>query len=356
MNQESITLHTIRKFITTNDILEAYEAHGDEFMIIDIYNLKKSQYSQYISIFIKKADGDIINPTYWKLSSKGLMVSSSIKEPSKRVYSQVRIGISHLSKMNDTEEETDNTKALKILCEVYERKMKELKDNKLISDDEKECSRKIKDTNIKPVHFISTKIVTAMQTMSIDQKSGEVIELKNPYYWITIPIKRFYNSNEEKKESVHFNNQYYYDPKKNSPDLTKPIMTFEYSPTFYNIDSFIHHPRTGKKTYKRIGDIDEDDVSAEPTLDNTNIHKYLTRNSAIVGNLKFEIVVAGRQAKLEIYLNGNIYVRQGSSSYTQVQDDDCLDEFSDLYSTISASKKSLNYDSDMVDEPDIDDF
>lgn len=343
----------IRAIITSQDIIDAYEAHGNDCMIIDIDNLRKTTYAQYGDIFIKKANGEIVHPRYWKLSGQGITTSSTIKEPSKRSYAQIRIGLCQVTTINDEQVETDNMKALKLICELYENKMNQLKDSKIITDNDK-APRKQADGTQRPVYFMSTKIVSPMDTVIIDRETGEAKDREYPYYWISVPQKRFYKADEIKKESVHFNDQFYFDADKKAPDTTKPIMTFEYAPTFYNIDDFIHHPRTGKKVYKKFGQVDENEPNAEPVFDNTNIHKYITKGTAMVGNLKFELVVAGRQAKLDISLYGSIYARQGTYSHSEEQDDECLTEFSNRYAAINLTKKQqVNED---LDEPDLDDF
>ena len=345
--------YTAKKaIITTQDILSAYEAHGNDFMIIDIDSLRPTKFAQYGNIYIKNVDGEIIHPRHWKLSGQGLTTISYIKEPSKRIFEQVRIGFSQITKVNDEDVETDNMKAMKLLCETYEQKMEELKESKTITDNDK-APRKQPDGTLRPVYFLSTKVVSPMQTVGVDRETGENTDLDCSRYWISIPRKRFYNTGEIAKESVHFNDQYYFDADKNAPDLTKPIMTFEYAPEFYNIDDFYHHSRTGKKTYKKLGDSDED--GSEVVLNNTNIQKYITKGTALVGSLKFEMVIAGRQAKMEISLNpsGKIYARIGEASRNEVQDDDCLDEFSERYGNMTINKKQVDED---LDEPDLDDF
>jgi hypothetical protein len=343
--------HTpIRVVITTQDILDAHAAHGDEYMIIDIDGLRLTTYAQYGNIYIKKADGDIVHPRFWKLSGQGVTTASSIREPAKRCYAQTRVGLAQLTKVNDELVETDNMKVMKLLCETYERKMSEFKQMKIITDVKKEV-RKQPDGTMRPVYLVSTKVTSPLDTTITDRETGEITDREYPYYWISLTQKRFWNADESHPESVHFNDQYYFDAEKNAPDLSKPIMTFEYQPSFYNIDGFIHHPRTGKKIYKKLGYVEEES-DAEAMLDNTNIHKYLTKGSAMVGNIKFEMIITGRGAKMEFSLYGLMYVRQGVYSESDDQDDDCLDEFTSRYSKTTA-KRQVDED---LEEPDLDDF
>jgi hypothetical protein len=266
------------------------------------------------------------------LSPKGIQTISSIKEPTKRVYAQVRVGIQHMNKVDDQFIETDNTKAMKILCEVYMRKIDYLIENKLITT--KKNPKPLEDGTV-PVYFMSTDATTPMVAEIMDKTTKEMKTLEQPSYWITVPAKKFYENGEVKKESVHFQDQYYFDAAKNAPDLSKPVMSFEYGTQFYNIDDFYHHPRTGKKIYKKLGDYSNN--PDEPHLDNTNIHKYITRGSALVGAIKFEMVIV-RQAKLEMSLHGKIHLRAGTYSLQEGEDDECLDEFSELYGNINLKK------------------
>jgi hypothetical protein len=339
------TYTTKKAILTTQDILSGYEAHGKNFMIIDLDTIRTCAYSQYANIYIKNANGEIISPRFWKLSGQGITTAANIREPSKRPFEAIRVG---LSQVDQNGEETDNMKAMRILCEVYEELMEETKELKVITDNSK-SSRKQADGTIRPVYLISTKIESPMETVREDKNTGEMKDLDNPFYWISLPRKRFYNAGEIPKESTHFNNLYYFDMKKNAPDMTKPIMSFEYSVNFYNIEDFYHNSRTGRKIYKNLGEPDEE--SGEVILNNTNIHNYLKRGTAMVGNLKFEMVVTGRGAKLDISLYGTMHVKPGQESQDAGYDDECLDEFSERYTNMGISDKF-----EEIDEPNDEDI
>lgn len=344
---------TIRSVpVTTQDILDAYNAHQDDFMIIDIENLRPTQYAQYCKINIKRADGSIVNPSYWKLSGQGITTATPIKEPSKRCYAQLRIGLCQVTNINGEDVETDNMKAMKLLCTTYENKMEQMKDNKIITDSKKNVRKQADGTNT--VFLISTKAISPMDTMVTDRDSGEMVEREHPFYWISVPNKRWWAADEVQKESVHFNDQYYFDASLNGPDTSRPIMTFEYQPVFYNIENWYHHPRNGKKVYKRLGDV-VPDTDGEIRFDNTNIHKHLTKGSAMIGGMKFEMVVTARGAKLEICLHGQMHVRQGTSSQEEEQDDEAIDAFSSIYSSKPKAKVTSEEELEGVDLGDLDD-
>lgn len=345
MSTATKSTYTVKKAIlTTPDILSGFEEFGDEFMVIDLDTMRNTTYAQYGNIYIKNGNGDLIHPRFWKLSGQGIYTCAGIAEPAKRPYEAVRVG---LSQLNDQEEEIDNMKAAKILCEVFERKMEQYKEDKTISDNKK-APKKQADGTMRPVYLMSTKIETPMLTEKLDKDTGEYVERDAPVYYVSMSKKRFYNTGETQKESIHYNDEYYYDSENNCPG-DKPIMSFEYQPTFWNIEDFYHHPRTGKKIYKKLGDVDQE--TGEVTLDNTNIQKYLTKGSAMVGALKFELVVVGRYAKLDIGLCGTMYVRQGQMTQDEGVDDDCLDEFAERYTKPAAD--TFNND---LDEPVDEDF
>ena len=343
-------LNPLRAPVSTQDILAAHEAHGDDFMIIDLDTIRATQYAQYGKICIKRADDTVVAPTHWKLSGQGITTATAIKAPAKRSYAQIRVGVCQVANINDDLVETDNMKVMKLLCESYEAKMEQLKQDKVITDNKKD-SRKQADGTMRPVCLISTKVVSPMDTVVTDRETGEPNDREHPYYWLTVPHKRFYKADEVRKESVHFNDMYYFDALNNGPDMSKPFMSIEYQPEFYNIDDFYHHPRTGKKLYKKLGQA-VDDSDGEIILDNTNIHQFLTKGSAMIGNIKFEMVVTARGAKMELSLAGQMYVRQGSSSQDEGQDNECLNEFTSRYSTAKKPAESV----DDYDEPAGEDF
>ena len=331
--------------LTTAQILEAHAAHGNDFIVINFESTRKyKDYAQYIDIDIKLADGTVSSIRYWKLSPNGLKVGSRIRKPEQRKYEAIRMGVTLKDENGD---ENENAKALELISIAFKEKMNELKRNEVVTDDAN-APRKQKDGTYRPFHLISTKIVTPMQTTAKDKTTDDIIDLDNPFFWISIPKKKFFGSGEVAKPSVQFEDKYYSDMT-GQPDLAKPVMTYEYAPKFYNIDDFYHHPRTGKKNYKRLGAIDPE--TNDNYLDNTNIQDYLTKGSALMGNLKFELAVSGRQCKLDIALYGMVFVKVAEYVESgQTQDDENIDAFSSLYSTIGSALPAKNDIPDDIDE------
>ena len=334
--------------ITTAQLLEAHATHGNDFISINLDSTRKfKNFAQYIDIDIKLADGTLSSIRYWKLSNDGLVVGSRIRKPEQRKYESIRMST---TLFDEEGVENENAKALQLLCVAFEEKMKQLKDDNVVTDDAR-ASRKQADGSYKPFHLISTKIVTPMQTTANDKQKDEIVDLENPFFWLSIPKKKNYNNGEVAKTSIHFEDKYYAD-ESGQPDIERPVMTHEYSPKFYNVDDFYHHPRTGKKIYKRLGAADPE--SDDNYLDNTNIQDYLTKGSALMGNLKFELAVSGRQCKLDIALYGTIWVKvaeqvEGGNSR---QDDDSIEAFVSRHAAIGSTTKRSSEEVD----GEIDDF
>ncbi len=334
--------------ITTAQIIEAYSVHGNDFIVINFDSCRKyKNYAQYIDIDIRLADGSVKPIRYWKLSNEGIVAGSRIRKPEQRKYESIRLGITLRSTDDDTENE--NAKALQLLCTAFEETMNKMKSDEVITDNSSRV-RKQADGSYRPFLLISTKIVTPMQLTAIDKETEEIKELDNPFFWISIPKKKFFK-NEDKKEAVQYEDKFYAD-ESGHPDTARPVFIHEYAPEFYNVDDAYYHPRTGKKTYKLLGA--EDSETRENRLDNTNIQDYITRGSALMGNLKFEIAVSGRQCKLDVSLYGKTYVKVAEQQESGIsnEDNENIDAFSSKYSKLSMNTKTKE---EGDDEHDFDD-
>jgi hypothetical protein len=335
--------------LTTQQLLDAHAAHGNDFIEINFESTRKyKNFAQYIDVDIRLPKGKLVPVRYWKLSNEGLIVGSRIKKPEQRKYESIRMGI----KLCDDEgTENENAKALKLLCDAFDEKMKQLKTDDMVTDNPR-LSRKQADGTYRPFHLISTKVVTPMQTTALDKETGDPVDLENPFFWLSIPKKKFF-TNETAPPSVHFNDKYYVS-EDGQPDMERPLMTHLYAPDFYNIDDFYHHPRTGKKIYNKLGD--RDDETGTIQLDNTNIQNHLTRGSALIGNLKFEVAVSGRQCKLDIALYGRFYVKvQEEANAAGGQDDEVADAFASRYASLAPPKQATNDNEDECEDFEDDD-
>ncbi len=341
---------TIKITLTTGQLLEAYKTHGNDMVIIDIDNARKhKQFAQYIDVHIKLADGSVAEVHHWHMSNEGVVVSSKIRAPEKRQYESIRMGLS----LMENDEDNSNTLALKCLCDAFSAKMTQMIDEGIITNNEK-APRKQADGTYRPFHLISTKIETPMQTTAYDRESEEYKDLENPRFWITLPKKSYYG--KPKPEPEQFEDKCYVDDA-GTPDEARPIMVYEFDPTFYNVDEGYHNKRTGKKYYKKLGD-DKETESGDVVryLDNTNIHKFLTKGSALIGNFKFEVVVSGRQCKLEVKLTGQCHVKsavEDEDGYNEVDEEE-IGAFGEKRATIKTNYASLGKSEEDDDDEDAD--
>lgn len=321
--------------LTTAQILEAHATHGDDFVVVNFESCRKyKNFSQYIDVDIRLASGEVKAVRHWKLSNQGLLVGARIRKPEERKYEAIRMGVALKDEQGVVNE---NVHALQLICTAFEAKMKQFKIDDVITDEEN-LSVKQKDGTYRPFHLISIKIKTPMVSTS-KNKDGNIVALDTPYFWLSIPKKKAYELKDQ-KPSVHFDEKYYID-ESGQTDFKRPIMTYEFSPTFKNSEDWYHHPRSGKKIYKKLGQAEGDDTR----LDNTNIQDYLTKGSALLGNLKFELAVCGRQCKLEVSLTGMFYVKVAEvSEGGQPIDEDDLESFNTKYAGLSGGAVPVDED------------
>lgn len=331
-----------REVVTTNNIIDAYAAHGNEMIIIDIDAIRNSKYAQYVPLLIRKADNQIVGIANWKHSAKGVKTCSNITEPAKRCYEQIRIGLLQKIEYEDELIENDNMTAMRLICESVESQLEKMKTEGLITDNSKSIRKKNDKGFIRPVVMNSVKVVTPMQTTAIN-RDGEVEELNNFRYWINVPRKKYWNG-ESPPPLEQFGDVCYYNSVDKKADLTKPFYKFDFGAEFYNIDDVVYNNTTGRKSYRPLGPVANLDSDSSETLmvDNTNIHEYINKGSSIVGQIKVELCVTGRQAKLDLTFSGRNYVRSGPP-YSQFNetDDDRLIEFH-----MNQKKSNEEYDDD----------
>lgn len=302
------TYNPIRAPVSLADIVPAYEKHGNDFLIIDVDLMKPSKYAQYIPVYIKKVDGSIISPTYFKITADGLRTIASIRPPNQRAYAKFRIGFAHTIIEDGVERESENGIALKLICETYEAQWQKLVDSGAISAGRANPKNAGKRSTV----LLNTNPVYPMRTYRTDKDSGEIEEMEHPDYWLSI-YERYYRNQNEKPPSVQLNGECYV-------DSDQPIMSYELSPEFYDLGNYIHHPKTGAKVYTKLGD--KDSETNEPVLNNLNIHQFIPRGSTMIGALKMEVIVTRNQAKLDISLIRKFYVNCNEEGYDVADDDD----------------------------------
>ncbi len=343
----------IKKVLTikTVDILEAYNAHGADFVIIDIDSIRDSKFSQYIDPIYKLANGDLIKPSKWIMKSpEGIQISSRIRNPAERRYELIRFGVNQIDENGN---ENDNMRALKYVCESLELKLNELIDNKLITEDKKRC--KVVDGKTRPVYFMSTKIDTPIQKERLNKDTNEYEQLEHNYYWINLQKKRYWGT-EKAPTPVQFEDAYYLDDGGN-PDDERPVMIHEYNTKFFNIEKGFFNKNTGKKMYKLVGDYDSE--TKQTTLNNTNIQNYLTNGTLLLGDLQVQIAISRTKCKVDVALGREAYIKTKPIEFESGMDFDGLDDFAKAVTTstnVDAEDDEDEEKAAAIDEPDEEDF
>lgn len=306
-----------RAVITCNDIIAAYEQHGDNFIVVDIDNKRDfKSYCNYININMMKADGEIISPIYCKMDISGIKTSSNIREPAVRQYEQIRIA---LRQYNELEEETINMKAMRILCSSYKNIIKKMVDDGIITHHKDVPRKKNGDGCIRPVLLISTDPKTPMQNTVVNRQTQEVEAIDNPIFWINIPKKNYKKNTAPPPKQ--FGDMCY---KEDDGSDGKPFMVYDFDVSFYDIENQSFDPITGKKRYGLVGEMDED---GNTELNNTNIHKFITKNTILFGSFKFGMTVSSRGAKLDISLCGANHIKQGEDDVVETNTEEELTDF-----------------------------
>lgn len=326
--------------IKTEDILAAHAAHGNEFLILDLESMRKYQeLAQYFSFKIKLANGRTESIRYWNLSGAGVNISSRVKKPEQRRFEQLCVGVS----LCDSEgEESPNGKALKLICTAFEENITKWIQMGILASNKpgKLSPIKLDDgTEVKPVKLLNTDLKVPMQTFSIsrdevdDDGDFKQIELENPYFWLSIPKKKFYKDGKA-PEQLHYDGKYYM-KNDGSEDRSRPIYVHEYQPEFYNIDDFTVNTTTMKKVFKKI-----------PDLNNTNIHEYLTRGTDMVGPLKLEMLATKTVCKLDIMLTGKTYLKIAEASDPEggSTGNEEVEEFAKRYGSLSIKPKNDEFE------------
>lgn len=319
--------------LTCKDIIDAYNKHGDEFIVIPPDSKRDwKNYSNYIDVNIKKDNGDIIYLSCLKIDpSTGVTVSTNVRDPTIRQYEQIRFS---LRQYDDNGDETLTMKALNILCTSFKNIFKKMVNDNIFTHHKDVPRKKNKDGVLRPVLLISTDPKTPMQNTMVNKLTQEVEEIENPIFWIDIPKKK-YRKTEPVPTPEQFGSLCY---KENDGSDGKPFMKFELGTKIEMIDSTTKHRVP-------VGDMDED---GNIILDNTNVHKYLTKDTLLLGAFKFEIKVSSRGAKLNIELFGDTTIQPAIQSHkNQVQTDDDIAIFASL--NVNTTKPSENVNEDIIE-------
>jgi hypothetical protein len=305
------------------DIINAYKTHGEDFINIDLSTIKENQAKtvKYCQLKIKKENGQEVVPIIKLIN---LSIASKIKPPTEREFEQLKIAL----RRNDANnKETLFGEAMELICNTFTKKVKDMKTNGLINDDEDD-ENNTENTIIVP----NCKPQTPFQRKAKNKENANV-NLDNPMIWLGLNFKR-YNGEEEKQLEVLDNLNYKRD--------NKPFYIKDFELNIYNLEDIVD-----KKPQIAVNN--------NSHMTNANVHKFITMNSLISGTIYMQVVMSKQSFNLNTKLSRNLYVKSNksaSSNGNHIFDDS---EFEMMIQskpeTITQSKDEAieEYDSDASD-------
>lgn len=319
------------QLITPKDIIEAFEAHGNNFVVIDLEGRKKCPTVEYIKINFKLANNCIISPG---LKVKELKTSGQIPSPDDRQYEVTQLSF----KLNDKEtgETVEAVDALRLVFEAIETQIDAMVDSGMITASAK-SKKKVKDADgndITPIVLPSVTLMVPYSTTYLDKKTGECTE-KEPSVSVRLPFK----FGLKKEECEQFGDLCYKDSEVKF--LIKPYDTIFYDATsgYYN--------RSKKPVFKLLG---EEQENGSIKIDNTNIQEYIPRNSIIkAGTIRFNCNASKFGLSVKAEFTKAMYIEKGVYEAMSAFDDDELDEI------CASSMKKVTVKDDDEDDITFDD-
>lgn len=265
------------------DVINAYNAHGEDFINIDFSTLKENKTNpvKYCQLKIKKENGQSVVPIIKLIN---LTIAGKIKNPADREFEQLKIA---LRKEDSNNPESKFGEAMELICNIFTKKVKEMKANGLINDDEDD------DNNNPNVIIVpNCKPQTPLQKKA-KNKENQSVSLDNPMIWLGLNYKR-YAPDEEKQLSILDNLAYKRD--------NKPFYIKNFDLNIYDLENIVN-----KKPQLAI---DENKM----TMDNSNVHKFITGNSLISGTIYMQVVMSKQSFNLNTKLSRNLYVKSNKNS------------------------------------------
>lgn len=296
-------------YTTPEEIIESYKKYGKDFMVIDINKARpndpKNPLVYYINVNFKSSKSNDLKRPVIKILN--LTTSSSIKQPNERKYEQLKISV-RKNDANNTESKFGE--AMEIVCNTFKKKVKEMVDKKIISDDSDDLNSKV---------FPSVKPQTPMQTTA-KNKEGKTVKLENPMFWFNINNKR-YSADELK---------------------SLPKMKDMLYPNAYIKDFDINIYDLEKQNENRF-DLATDNNGNE--INNSNIQEFLKTGSIISGSIMFQCIISKNSFNLNTRLFKSLYVKK--SNYNS-NDNDGFDD--DDMGEMLAFTNKLNLNDNKKDE------
>lgn len=265
------------------DVIKAYNAHGDNFVIIDFTTIKENQAKtvKYAQLKIKKENGQEVVPI---IKFINLTVAGKFKIPEEREFEQLKVA---LRRDDINNKQSKLGEATELIFNTYIKKVKEMKANGLINDDEDDDNNN-KNTIIVP----NCKPQTPLQKKA-KGKDNTSVNLDNPMIWLGLNFKR-YSPDDEKNLSILNNISYKRD--------NKPFYIKDFDLNIYDLDKVVN-----KKPQLAI---DEEGN----LMNNSNIHKFLTVNSLISGTIYMQVVMSKQSFNLNTKLSKNLYVKSNKNN------------------------------------------
>lgn len=335
--------------IKPSEVISAYNKHGNDFLVIDIDNIKQSKYAQYLKLYYKLANDKVVYaPNLHINPADGLKISKGLNDPFKRKFKKMFINVSE-----EEDVENENYKALKIICEAYEYQMTQLVKNNTIVDKKNLC--KMVDGKQKPVYINSVVCDIPMSNLKYNKETNDYEESSTYNFKINIPQKRFWTKYEDevKEDIEQFKDACYLDEDGNKQE-DQPVLIHTFQPKFFNAMKSSFNPKTGKKMFEPLGEFNEENRTY--VLNNTNIQNFLTKGSEFVGHLKIGIQSVKLKTMLVFDLDKNICVKvKERQNVSEEQDFEDMEAFASKFSDASTEEKKEEQDEDTY-EDDEEDF
>lgn len=295
-----------KESITSEQILEAYEAHGEDFLVLDIFpetikgkvheklRTNKLGNVQYGDVMIKKADGTKV-PLVIKFLQ--LTTSSRIRPPEQREYEAIKLCFPRDDPENN---ESKFGEAMELICKTFENKVEQWDSDGVISmkpKDKKAILKLVQTTPGIPMQFTR-------------KGDGEDIPLDNPIMRLELKTRYYPADNLPKdtyKENYPNGNTVYI------KDFDIPIADLSKKS---EIEKKVKDRQTGEiKTVMKpfippatVTDINEDGDEEDFPVNNCNIQDFITVGSTVSGYVQMQIVISKQSFNLKTTFTNTLYV------------------------------------------------
>jgi hypothetical protein len=304
------------------DIIKSYEKYGEDFITIDLTTIKENTAKtvKYCKLKILKENGLEVVPI---IKLVNLTIASKAKIPSEREFDKIKYALRKNDIMNS---ESKFGEAMELICNTFTKKVKDMKTNGIINDDEDD-----ENNNPNVIIVPNCKSQTPLQKKA-KNKEGLSVNLDNPMIWIGLNFKK-YPAEDEKKLEVFDGLTYKRD--------NKPFYIKEFDLNIYDLERLIN-----KKPQLAV---DENNN----TMNNTNIHKFITTNSSILGTIEMQVIMSKQSFNLNTKFSRNLYVE---SNKNVISNNQHLFDDSEFESMINKTlvKKPIVLDDEVEYESDND--